>query len=386
MDSLITTLAFNYGVGTINHVGLRTENWTSSCALLAFPHCTSTQPYDALNADLPTINRIRRFVEGGGSFLGLCGGAYFASREAVWDGRRWGSAHLAFWPWSSSGPHLPGGAQTHEFILPFSIEKKPTNEVDANGVASYCDLHCDGAGEFDSEGKSGTAPFTLMGCYSTNGCAGVQCAVGTGTVVLWHAHLERSFRHGDVERGFKRMGGSREYDVEVCFGSMLEKNTVLMRVLQKFERRRFCLLRITLQYLNLQPAANLIPQPPLSPLPQFLITLSPQKRRLFAHLQNCPVLGEQEVFEFQPLSWANASNWVAIKSKAAHRESDTRQRRTWVICSEEVPDQNNIPLFNLASYSSLLGKARVRWRSNSLIGNHVLYGEAVTSTQTQLTL
>jgi hypothetical protein len=68
MDSLDHTHALNYWVNTINHEGLRTENWTDPCALLVFPHCTHSQPYDRLDADLPTITRIRRFVEGGGSF------------------------------------------------------------------------------------------------------------------------------------------------------------------------------------------------------------------------------------------------------------------------------------------------------------------------------
>jgi biotin--protein ligase len=203
MDSLDHILALNYWVNTINHEGL-TGDWTNSCALLVFPHCTHTEPYTRLDADLPTITRIRQFVEGGGSFLGICGGAYFASKTANWGGHQWGSAHLRFWPWLSSGPHLDDGPQTHEFILPF-LEEEP-----------YCNLHCDGGGEFVWEGDRRNPPFTPMGCYSKDKYAGVQCAVGSGKAVLWHARLERSFRYGDVQRAFQRTYAI-PYDVEVCF-------------------------------------------------------------------------------------------------------------------------------------------------------------------------
>ena len=193
VNSLNTALAFNYWVGIIDHQGLRTERWASSCALLVFPHCTHTQPYDELNDDCPTISRIRQFVEDGGSFLGICGGAYFASKSAEWDGHSWGSPDLAFWPWLSKGPYLREGAQTHEFTLPSLIDRNQVSGVGSQ--APYCYLHWDSGGEFTCERGNGNAPFTLMGCYSSNGYAGVRCNVGTGTAVLWHARLECSFQN-----------------------------------------------------------------------------------------------------------------------------------------------------------------------------------------------
>ena len=214
VHSLDTALAFNYWVGTIDHEGLRDEPWTRACALLVFPHCTHTQSYDDLDADLPTISRIREFVEGGGSFLGICGGAYFASRSAEWDGHPWGSANLAFWPGLSKGPYLHDGPQAHEFTLPTMIDASQPNG--ANKKAPYCDLHYDGGGEFIRGGDNGTTPFTPMGCYSSNKYAGVRCTVGSGTAVLWHARLECSFHNREVEHGFKMTYNTRPYDAEVC--------------------------------------------------------------------------------------------------------------------------------------------------------------------------
>ena len=218
VDSLSTALASKYWVGTIDHEGLRIEDWTKSCALLVFPHCTDLQPYDALDVDPPTINRIRQFVAGGGSFLGICGGAYFASGTAEWYGHRWGSANLAFWPWLSKGPHLRDGAQTHEFTLPFLIGRFGANGQ--NAVAPFCNLHYDGGGAFICPEDYDPAE---MGRYSTKMCAGVSCLVGAGRAVLWHARLERSFRNKDVERGFRR-SYTVEYDVEVCFKGCLQRS------------------------------------------------------------------------------------------------------------------------------------------------------------------
>jgi len=216
VESLRTALDSRYWVGTIDHEGLRVENWTESCVLLVFPHCTRRQPYAALDVDLPTIRRIRQFVVDGGSFLGICGGAYFASKTAEWYGNQWGSANLAFWPWLSKGPHLQGGAQTHEFTLPFLIGEYATNGWYENNATPNCDLHYHHGGAFIPQGDCDFTRFTLMGRYSTTMCAGVRCTVGAGSAVLWHARLERSFRDRDVEHGF-RMSYSREYDAEVCF-------------------------------------------------------------------------------------------------------------------------------------------------------------------------
>ena len=222
VDSLSTALAPRYWVGTIDHDGLRTEDWTDSCALLVFPHCTDLQPYNALDVDLPTIKRIRKYVAGGGSFLGICGGAYFASKTAEWHGHQWGSANLAFWPWSSYGPHLKERVQTHEFTLPFVIG--PYAPEEPKNAVPYCDLHYDDGGEFILPDDCGSTPFTLMGRYSTKMCAGVTCPVGDGRAVLWHARLERSFRNKDVERGFRKSYNYREYDVEVCFQGRLRRS------------------------------------------------------------------------------------------------------------------------------------------------------------------
>lgn len=155
---------------------------------------------------------------------------------------------------------------------------------------------------------------------------------------------------------------------------------------QKLERRRFRVLRETLRHLSLELASEVTPRQ--SPLQYLVSTPTPRHLRPqnpFSHLQAGVVSGEHEDVEFRPLSWVTASDWAA--RAAPHRETATRQRRIWVICPAELPHPwSRTPHFNLASYFELLGTARGHQRSNSSLGNNVLYGEEVTSTQTQLTL
>ena len=158
-------------------------------------------------------------------------------------------------------------------------------------------------------------------------------------------------------------------------------------LLQKLERRRFRVLRETLRHLNLESAPEVIPQPSLSPLLQYLVSTPTSRHQRpqnpFSHLQASVIPGEHEDIEFQPLSWVTAPDWAG--RAAPLRGTTTRQRRIWVICPAELPHRwSRTPHFNLAGYFELLGNAR--GHSNSFLGNNVLYGEAVTSTQTQLTL
>ena len=157
---------------------------------------------------------------------------------------------------------------------------------------------------------------------------------------------------------------------------------------QKLEQRRFRVLRETLRHLNLESAPEVIPQRSLSPLFQYLINAPTSRyqrpQNPFSHLQASVVSGEHQDVEFLQLSSVTTPDWAG---GAAHRETTTRQRCIWVICPAELPRRwSRTPHFNLTGYFELLGIARGRQRSNSFLGNNVLYGEAVKSTQSQLTL
>ena len=167
---------------------------------------------------------------------------------------------------------------------------------------------------------------------------------------------------------------------------------VLMGTPQRLERNRLAVLGHTLQHLNLQPAPEGVPRPPLSPLPQFLVSLptpqhGPPSQNVLAGLRPGVVSGGYETFAFRSLSGVTRPDWTVIRERATHhRETAPGDHRIWVLCPGELPDQQfYTPYFDLARYFDSLGSARGHQLPKNLVGNDVLYGEAVTSTQTQLT-
>jgi biotin--protein ligase len=50
------------------------------------------------------IKKIRSFVSNGGGYVGICGGAYFAGENIIWQGRQLNMTPLAFFPATATGP------------------------------------------------------------------------------------------------------------------------------------------------------------------------------------------------------------------------------------------------------------------------------------------
>ena len=64
-------------VKTIRHTDLLNHSWEQDCALIVFPGGRDIPYHDKLNGKGNA--RIKEFVENGGSFLGICAGAYYGS-------------------------------------------------------------------------------------------------------------------------------------------------------------------------------------------------------------------------------------------------------------------------------------------------------------------
>ena len=50
------------------------------------------------------IETIRKFVNNGGAYVGICGGAYFAGEKIIWQGRQLNMTPLSFFPATAVGP------------------------------------------------------------------------------------------------------------------------------------------------------------------------------------------------------------------------------------------------------------------------------------------
>ncbi|CAN7721440.1 BPL-N domain-containing protein [Variovorax sp. LjRoot175] len=145
--------------------------------------------------------RIRRFVEEGGRYLGICAGAYYGCRELAFhagtDGAICGARELRFVDAVAVGslPQLTGGVSYD--ATPRSAaaaEIRTTDRLTAAPVTLYAHYH--GGCRFDL-GDATSDVAQILAVYT--GIAGappaiVSSRVGNGSAILTGVHLEMSER------------------------------------------------------------------------------------------------------------------------------------------------------------------------------------------------
>lgn len=144
--------------------------------------------------------RIRRFVEAGGVYLGICAGAYYACREIAFhagtDGAICGARELRFVDAIAVGslPPLTGGvAYDATPTSAAAAEIRTTDRLTAAPVTLYAHYH--GGCRFDFGDATGGAQ--ILAVYA--GLPGappaiVSSSVGKGRAILTGVHLEMSGR------------------------------------------------------------------------------------------------------------------------------------------------------------------------------------------------
>ncbi|CAG8737435.1 4510_t:CDS:2, partial [Acaulospora colombiana] len=126
---------------TIAPKALVSEPWTASCALLVIPGGRDLPYLSALDKAIP---RILDYVRQGGSYLGICAGAYFASARVEWeigtDLEVQGDRPLRFFPGTSRGCTYPGFQYNSEDGARTVTARLPTDQ-------KYHGLYYNGGGE-----------------------------------------------------------------------------------------------------------------------------------------------------------------------------------------------------------------------------------------------
>eukprot|EP00192_Tetraselmis_astigmatica_P024901 CAMPEP_0117655110 /NCGR_PEP_ID=MMETSP0804-20121206/4106_1 /TAXON_ID=1074897 /ORGANISM="Tetraselmis astigmatica, Strain CCMP880" /LENGTH=205 /DNA_ID=CAMNT_0005461443 /DNA_START=810 /DNA_END=1423 /DNA_ORIENTATION=+ len=110
LDSLRRTLEPYLKVQLISAADLLEGSWTDGCVMLAVPGGADLPYCRELNGRGNQV--IRDFVEGGGSYLGLCAGAYYASSRVEFEiGTQMevaGPRELSFFPGVARGSVYSG--------------------------------------------------------------------------------------------------------------------------------------------------------------------------------------------------------------------------------------------------------------------------------------
>ena len=148
----------------------------------------------------------------------------------------------------------------------------------------------------------------------------------------------------------------------------------------------------TLQTLRLVPINPNLPLPPKFPFPQLLVSRPnrtqpnlTQPENAFGGLWNLngrppPFRDASETFQILPPAHAEPQKWAELQERS---QSSPRQI-IWVISPHEIPLAEVTPCFNIASYFEELAQARGADQVSCEFGHHLLYGEAVRSTHSQL--
>ena len=111
LKEAVNKMEASYIVRTTDSTELVNSKWISSCQLLVMPGGRDL-PF-CKELDGQGNKEIRAFVEGGGSYLGICAGAYYGSAYVEFskgdpDMQIVGPRELAFLPATSVGPAFPG--------------------------------------------------------------------------------------------------------------------------------------------------------------------------------------------------------------------------------------------------------------------------------------
>ncbi|XP_005102561.1 uncharacterized protein TC_0305 [Aplysia californica] len=167
-------------------------SWVARCRLIAFGGGYDRGFIQALGTE--GTRNIKEFVQNGGSYLGLCAGAYFACDYIEFDKNGplevVGKRDLNFYPGDSIGPAFSGFCyNSKKGVHPVPIKYKEMEPFDA---------YMQGGGYFQPRIEH---PRSLqvedLGQYLTlpnQPAAVVKCRVGKGSAVLSGVHLEYTAR------------------------------------------------------------------------------------------------------------------------------------------------------------------------------------------------
>lgn len=177
-----------YRIRRMDSKALKSENWEKETALLVIPGGRDIYYHESL--DGAGTSKIRQFVEKGGSYLGICAGAYFGAGSIEFEkGGTYevcANRSLAFFPGYAEGPAYGKNKYRIDGLQGLEAARVSWQEdsfhVYYNGGCHFVKAH-----EFPG--------VSILSSYlelKDDPAAIVLCKVGQGQAVLSGVHLEYS--------------------------------------------------------------------------------------------------------------------------------------------------------------------------------------------------
>ncbi|KAJ7704393.1 biotin-protein ligase [Mycena rosella] len=377
LSTLRSILLPFYSVQPISQQALVSQPWQVTCALLVFPGCRDL----FLSKAAPVIDA---YVQDGGVFLALGTGSHYSSR-----GLDQGILNVA--STSISKDMLlrffdrESGSYIYPSFHPSGSDGTPRPVAIQPADGERIDLmYQSGTSEVVGVNDGGRRNARVLARYIENddvegAVAGILYMVGGGKIILW--------------------ASSPEYPLtEEPASSISMASPLSPAAIDLAEERRRTLMENTLLLLGLQ-----VPEAAMSlcrPLPQFLTShfIKPRITSLITDAIAAPHSGTQlttfedanDKFRFHVLPESGPLLRDTRVAATTRTDPSTWQPKHIIVCPEgHLPDHEQTPLFDLRLFFSALSAARKKEGVSEdaepwAIGDALLYGEAVTSTQTML--
>ncbi|PPQ77939.1 hypothetical protein CVT25_015414 [Psilocybe cyanescens] len=377
LAGLRSTLVPHYTVQSITQQTLTTQPWQKSCALLVLPR--TRQRFLSVAS-----KHIKEFVEAGGAYLMLGTGASAASRSG---GPAFGSTSIGFGSEAAETPlkfydNFNNCYITCEEVVnesetkARSIALRTLEGIELNGVYDNESAQFNGFERL--KGVSVLAKYVIE-----DRTAGLAMEVNKGRIALWGPGIEYPLNE---EPASSTIANSTKFSPDEIV---------------KFDATRKALITTTLTQLGLQVPQETEKKANISrPLPQFL-TSTPAKPTIISQITDAiaaPQAGSQlsslkdsnDEFYFHSLQESSDLINSARDNSKTPSDPSTWQPKHIIVCKDgALPSSELTPLFDLDLFYKFLSSARNKEVfSNSSdpwgMGEALLYGEAVTSTQTML--
>ncbi|KAG8801764.1 biotin holocarboxylase synthetase [Serendipita sp. 398] len=371
LSTLKSLLGSNFAVQTVSPKALESEPWTVGCALLVIPGGRDLPYLASLERAIP---KIVGYVKAGGSYLGICAGAYFASGRIEWEIGTplevQGERPLKFFPGLSKGCMYPG------FQYDTEIGARTVSITTCDGEKVIEGLYYNGGGEFVvQESMKDVEPLAYYNDpHGSRSIAGVSCTFGIGKAVLWHIHPEYPIT-GEL----------------VVAAAARSTEGPAVAHLPQLETQRQILFCDTMRILGLSfPSLANHRDPPTHPLPQHIyateraLSILEALEGALESIQNEHGIVDDTIDSFK-VHKASAE----FNPRDIPLEFDGIQHV--VFHQEYPPNDDAASLFSISSYFDALREARKTRGSctpsaplQCELGDILLYGEAISSTQTLL--
>lgn len=206
-------------------------SWEKDTALFVIPGGRDIYYHSALSGK--GTEKIRRFVEDGGNYLGVCAGAYFASSFIEFDKggdlEICGKRHLEFFPGRAIGPAYAHKKYSYEDHTRYRGAEAALISWRGQEIFSYFNGGC----RFDDEEF---AHIEVLGRYEhleSRPPAIVSCGIAKGKAILSGVHLEFSVSSlAKIDLNSGRIASQlkmTDHFRRDCFREILEKLSVQLK-------------------------------------------------------------------------------------------------------------------------------------------------------------